>query len=146
MPRPVGVVALLGQSWQARSGGAALTSLLGSRRKVLRKDYATLAEALADNLPKPLQEELASALGIEIHEEPEHDVDLAEHKTEVSPPPEKEPEGFDPLRYLQLVVRPAEGGEPYVTTSLEARMQLAQHWCDAKFRKRYLKVFGAEGT
>ena len=50
-----------------RHPGASLTALLGQpRQRRLRQDYATLAEALADNLPKPLAEEMATALGLPI--------------------------------------------------------------------------------
>ena len=53
-----------------RSRGAALAGLFGPKQGRLRQDYPSLAAALADNLPKPLAEEMATALGFPIDAEP----------------------------------------------------------------------------
>jgi len=67
-----------------RANGAALSNLLGPGRAARRPpdSYATLGEALSDNLPKPLHEDLADALGI----------DLTPPEPEAEPAPAPEPE------------------------------------------------------
>jgi hypothetical protein len=49
-----------------RGHGASVALLPGQTRQKRRQDYASLAELLDDNLPKPLRHELANALGIQV--------------------------------------------------------------------------------
>jgi hypothetical protein len=146
-------------SYRPRAAGAVLASLLGSRRAVRRPadSYGSLAEALADNLPKPLQEELAHALGID----PEADVAEPANQEDA---PEEQPlehpaattaeddlaETFglrkapDEKLYPQRPVDRSDTGKMYppmgMDEDLEGRFKIKSGYVDPKTGTRYLSV------
>jgi hypothetical protein len=144
-----------------RADGAVLSSLLHPRRVVRRPadSYGSLAEAIADNLPKPLQEELARALGID----PEV-ADLAEPAATEDAQPEEQPpehpaattaedeliETFglrkapDEKHYAQRPVDRSDTGKMYppmgMDEDLEGRFKIKSGYVDPKTGTRYLSV------